>query len=58
MGRGKKYKVSLRDRVAYAICMFSIERIASKHYNNYLSVLYRLGDEALRKELDLMDEED
>ena len=57
MAKEKKYKVSLRDRVAYAICMFSIENIASQQYANYVTVLYQLGDEALRKELDLMDEE-
>ena len=52
------YKVPLRDKVAYAICMFAIERIASEQYNNYLSLLYKLGDEALRKELYLIVEED
>ena len=58
MPKEKKYKVILRDKVAYAVCMFAIEHIASKEYNDYLSVLYQLGDKALRKELGLIDEED
>lgn len=52
-----KIKVPLRDKIAYVICMFAIERIASEEYNAYLSVLYRLGDESLRKELGLTEED-
>ena len=49
------YKVTARDRIAYRIAVWALNRIATAEYRAFVTVVNRMGKRALDEEISRVD---